>query len=302
MTNAEYSNTTLKKTINKQSNINNIILEDGYNSDYIYSMVTALFYVPTDGTNRMINNDSHDVNAYYIQEFIKSKFIYPIHRSMSIESNVVNKFRLFLYNCGWLKNDDRHILEKGELDKFYLFLMGMMGQNINFTVVDATNNTTKDIPCGTINITDKHMIQETLEGRSEPRVVNLSSAVERWIKEEILKQNISYKFENVPYIIPIIINIKDPDTCLNKRYINVMEGLNFPDSGDKIQRMLIWEFHSMICQNEKGDYYSLVINHNDDMMGFSDKQIPSNWKVDITNVSVVKKIMREIKLVFYKLQ
>src|SRR5271169_718988 len=127
-------------TTNKvNTNINKIVLEDGYNTDYIYSMITALFYIPTDGTNRIINCDSHDininVNAYYIQEFIKSKFIYQIHRSMSIESSIVNKFRLFLYNCGWLKNDEKHILEKGELDKFYIFLTDMMGQSLKFTVV-----------------------------------------------------------------------------------------------------------------------------------------------------------------------
>lgn len=290
-------------------NINNVVLEDGYNTDYIYSMITALFYIPTDGTNRIINDDSHDVNAYYVQEFIKSKFIYQIHRSMSIESSVINKFRLFLYNCGWLKNDEKHILEKGSLDKFYTFLTDMMGQSLKFTVVDAINNTTKDIPCGIIRITEKHIVQGTEKTeknenyeRSEPRVINLSSSIEKWTKDEILGQNISYKFESIPYIIAVYLDIKDPDTCFNKKYVNIMEGLSFPDNGDKIQRMLVWEFHSMICQNEKMEYYSIVLEHNDDMMGFSDKQIPSNWKIDVTNISVVKKIMREVKFVLYKLQ
>jgi hypothetical protein len=292
-----------------------VILEDGYNTDYIYSMITALFYIPTDGTNRIINGDVHDVNAYYVQEFIKRKFIYPIHRSASIESCVINKFRLFMYNCGWLKNDYKHILDKGKLDDFYLFLMKMMDQSIKFTIVDANDNNTRDIPFEMIKISDNHIAQKTNDDNSQTKleesldesleksnVVNLSTIIRKWTKDEILGQNISYKFENIPYIIPVYIDITDPKTRLNKKYINIMEGLNFPDNGDKIQKMLIWEFHSMICQNDSGNYYSVVLDHDDNLMGFSDKKIPSNWKIDVTNVDIVKKIMLEVKLVFYKLQ
>jgi len=100
---------------------NNLILEDGYNTDYIYCMITALFYIPSDGTNKIINNDTCNSNTYYVQEFIKSKFIYPIHRNMSIDSSNVNKLRMFLYTCGWLKDDNKNILDKADLDKFYKF-------------------------------------------------------------------------------------------------------------------------------------------------------------------------------------
>lgn len=302
---------TTKTGSNKNNNHHNnkvlplVILEDGYNTDYIYSMITALFYIPTDGTNRMINSDVRDVNAYYVQEFIKRKFIYPIHRSASIESCVVNKFRLFIYNCGWLKNDYKHILDKGNLSDFYLFLMKMMDQNIKFTIVDTNDNATRDIPFEMIKISDNHIIQNNdneAHAEVESYVVNLSSIIEKWTKDEILGQNISYKFENIPYIIPVYIDITDSKTRLNKKYINIMEGLNFPENGDKIQKMLVWEFHSMICQTENGDYYSIVLDHDDNLMGFSDKKIPSNWKIDVTNVDIVKKIMLEVKLVFYKLQ
>ena len=76
----------------------------------------------------------------------------------------------------------------------------------------------------------------------------------------------------------------------------------FIDNGDKIQRMFIWEIYSLICQNNKGEYYVLVIDHNNDVIEFSDKQIPSNWKVNLSDVSIVDRVMREAKFVFYKLQ
>lgn len=278
---------------------NNIILEDGYNCDYIYSMITALFYTPSDGTNKIINADVSSSNTYYIQEFIKAKFIYPIHRNMSIESGTINKLRLFLYNCGWLKDDNKHILMKADLDKFYSFLISkMMEYKILISRIEQDNNKSIDQSLDFIRITDKHITDSDITGK----VINLSSMVSRWIKSEILENSISYKFEGIPYIIPVYLDIRDSDTGLNKRYVNIMEGINFPDNGNKIQSMLIWEIHSMICQSDKGDYYTIIIDHNDNMMVFSDKHVPSNWTIDSTNVASVKKIMREVRFIFYKLQ
>lgn len=281
------------------NNPNNIIFEDGYNSDYIYSMITALFFTPTDGANKIINSDTSLTNTYYVQEFIKTKFVYPIHRNLSIESGTVNKLRLFLYNCGWLKDSGKHILDKGDLDLFYQFLVTkMMEYSIVISKIDQETNNASDLKIDLIRITEDQLD----DNDKSNRIINLSSLVSKWIDITILNNSFSYKFENIPYILPIYIDMRDPNTCLNKRYINMMEGLSFPNIGDKIQSMLIWEIHSLICQNEKNEYYSIVFDHNDDMMAFSDKHVPSNWKIDSSNISTVKKIMREVRIVFYKLQ
>ena len=124
--------------------MNNLILEDGYNSDYIYSLIIALFYIPSDGLNKIINCDTNNSNTYYIQEYIKTKFIYPIHRNKSIEASIVNKLRLFMHNCGWQKNDDKYILDQGKLDDFYKFLMGkMMECNMQFVKINPLTKTSK---------------------------------------------------------------------------------------------------------------------------------------------------------------
>src|SRR5579872_3723870 len=137
--------------------LNNIILEDGYNSDYMYSMITALFYTPSDGTNKIINYDSSSPNTYYIQEFIKTKFIYPIHRSISIESGTINKLRLFLYDCGWLKDTNEHILIKADLDKFYSFFISrMMEYKLSISRIEQDHNKVIDYSLDLIRLTDKH--------------------------------------------------------------------------------------------------------------------------------------------------
>jgi hypothetical protein len=282
--------------------MNNLILEDGYNTDYIYSMIIALFYIPSSGMSKIINTDTNNSNTYYVQEYIKLKFMYPIHRNMSIESSTINKFRNFLYNCGWLKSDDmndKNILDKSDLDKFYSFLIAdMMGYKLRFIRIDPTNNISRELKFDMIKITDELLFSHD----NENKIINLNSSINQWARDMIGENVYSYKFESVPFVIPVFLDIRDPETGLNKKYINIMEGLNFDSNGDKLQRMFIWEIHSVICQTSSGDYYAVTIDHNDAMMMFSDKMIPSNWKIDSTDILSVKKLMREVRFVFYKLQ
>jgi hypothetical protein len=280
--------------------MNNLILEDGYNSDYIYSLIIALFYTPSDGMNKIINTDTNNSNTYFLQEYIKNKFIYPMHRQISIESSTVNKLRLFMYNCGWHKSDDKHILEKGELDKFYSFLIHtMMEYSMRFTRIDSMNNTSKEKKYDMIRITNDNINNSF--GSND--IISLSPLINNWLNREVTESdNYNFKFESIPYIIPIYLDIRDSNTGLNDKLIDIMEGINFEDNGDKIQRMFIWEIHSLICQTKDGDYYTLIIDNTNNFIAFSDKQIPSNWKINSDDENSVKKIMQEVRFIFYKLQ
>jgi hypothetical protein len=277
--------------------MNNLILENGYNTDYIYSLIIALFYTPSDSTNKLINSDTNNGNTYYVQEYIKSKFIYPIHRNMSIESSIVNKFRNFIYNCGWNKDNDKIIIDKGEIDKFYTFIVSnLMEYMIQIVNVDLDNNTLTNNKYDMIRIEESH-----LNNTDNIKIMSLTTIVSNWIKDKITDKNYSYKFENIPFIIPIYLDIRDSETGLNKKYINIMEGISFEDNGDRIQKMFVWEIHSMICQTESGDYYAVTIDNNESFMGFSDKKIPSNWKIDMSDLVSAKKIMSEVRFIFYRL-
>ena len=50
----------------------------------------------------------------------------------------------------------------------------------------------------------------------------------------------------------------DPYTKLNKKYINIMEGLNFKNICDNLQKTIIWEINSIICQTSTGYYYTII--------------------------------------------
>lgn len=282
---------------------NYLILEDGYNSDYIYSLIIALFYIPSDGLNKIINSDTNNSDTYYIQEYIKTKFIYPIHRNKSIEASTVNKLRLFMYNCGWHKNNDQNILDKGKVDDFYNFLMGkMMEYNMQFVKINPNANTSKIIKIDMLKITNAQLMSINSINSSDNDPINLSCLVNQWINDEIIQTSNSYKFESMPCIIPIYLDIRNPITGYNTKNINIMEGLHFSNNGDKIQRMFIWEIHSLICQTSQGNYYAITIDHNNVFMAFSDKQMPSNWIVDTSNINIVNNIMKEVRCIFYKVQ
>jgi len=240
--------------------MNNIILEDGYNTDYMYSLVISFFYSLNDISKITI---AQNADVYYLQEYIKNKFIYPIQRGNSIEQRTINKFRLYLFNCGW---SNTNILENMPVEIFYKFLI-----NNIFGYYLYTTHTKYDNIC----ITDEYIYDNN---------VNLSIMLEKWFIKN------TDKFEQLPYIIPIQIDCKVK--------IDVMEQIKLPEQINS--QDTLWAISSLICKNEEG-YYSIIIN-NDMLIAYSDKHIPSNWIIDLTDNNVKEDIMQTIKFVFYKMK
>lgn len=271
----------------------NIILEDGYHSDYIYSVLISLFYSQCDGLNKLINTDTDNSNTYYLQEYIKRKFIYQLHKNLSIEACIVNKLRIFLYNCGWLRDEKKNLLDHCNVCDFYDFIIcDMMDYHIK---IIKNNPESNNIIINYFHITDKHIS----ENNNNVDVINLTTMLSNWMKSNVEEK---YTFKSLPELIPIYLDIRDNTTKLNRKCVNIMEGIRFDDNQNKLQRSVIWEFHSMICQDANFNYYSVVPDNNAyTYIGFSDKKIPSNWIINLKNENDVIKIMREVRMVFYKL-
>lgn len=273
-----------------------IILEDGYNCDYIYSIIIALFHA-THNINDILNGDAAP-NITYIQEYIKNRLVYPIQKNLSIESATINKFRLFLHNCGWNKEIGK-IIDKGRVDLFYSFLISnLLGYTLKITKFSTIDNKPYEQKYDMIKITDDYLFDVD---NNIGKIVELTPMVNKWVADNLLKDSISFKFDEIPAILPIYLDIRDQNTGINKRYINVMESIKISNNGDKYQSMILWNIHSLICQNAQGDYYTIIFNHSDEMIGYMDKIVPSNWKIDSSDVSSAKKIMSEVRFVFYAL-
>lgn len=273
--------------------MDDIILESGYNTDYIYSLIISLFYNPSNNIYNIINNDTKNSSTYYIQEYIRYHFGSIINKNISLESHIVCKLRLFLYNCGWLKQHSIDIIAKQNIADFYKFLIcDIFEYSLNIIKINKNTNKSDNIIFNIIKVSKEN------DNKTKENIVSLSSMIDNWVSKNIGIDN--YKFENIPFFIPVYIDMIDPYTKLNTKYINIMEGLSFKNICDNLQSTIIWEINSLVCQTKSGHYYS-IINFNNKWIGFSDNRVPSNWKIDMSDIPTVKKIMQEVRMVFYKL-
>jgi len=268
------------------------MLEDGYNTDYIYSLLVALFYSSSENVNFLLNIDTSDPNVYYVQEFIKLKFAYKIQHNVSIDAPIVNKFRIFIHHCGWLNNTD--IMGEPNINDLYLFLFsGMMGYNIEFTL-----NENKVID--TIKFPYIHITNATINGipGMNDKIINLSDTINKWINQNVT-YNKKYKchFREIPRLLAIFVDIKSEQTKENIKLINIMFSIQIND----ISCDATWNVHSLICQDKNKLHYAITYSDNK-WIAFSDKVKPSNSVIDMAHIPTVNKIMKEVVFVFYALQ
>jgi hypothetical protein len=159
--------------------------------------------------------------------------------------------------------------------------------------INKSTNKTTDYSFNIIHITKENDNNDIKDNK-----VLLSSMIEDWFSKKVGDND--YKFENIPFLIPVYIDMRDPYTKLNTKYINIMEGFSFKNICNNLQNTITWDINSLICETKEGSYYTLI-KYNGYWTGFSDNIIPSNWLVDMTDLSTVKKIMKEVIMVFYKL-
>jgi hypothetical protein len=275
-----------------------IILEKGINTDYIYTLLTSLFYVNSQSINKILDlyfiRDENDYDKrLYLQEFIRSYIIPQLRQGLSIEKKIINRLRIFLYRIGLFDKikKDTEVLCKLDICNFYEYLISdILNYNIIFEIIDIQNNVTLNKVFSMIELDVK-------SDTKIKKIVNLTTEINKWISTNILKPNSYYKFKNIPQLIPIKINRINNSPNI---YINIMEGIKFNSNSDNIQQLIVFEIHSIICKDEKNNYYSIVKQYNE-WFGFSENRIPSNFIIDMKNINQVKKIMLETEFIIYKI-
>ena len=118
------------------------IIENGYNSSYITSLLTALFYKP-ENSKKILDVNPKNQKFIYIQEFIRQKFIANIQKGFCIYSEIINEFRNYVNGCGWqITLDD--MLEEHDVADFYSYIMNGLYGSSTFIFFKINNNTTKN--------------------------------------------------------------------------------------------------------------------------------------------------------------
>lgn len=274
-----------------------VILERGYNTSGLYAFVTSLFSYRSDAINKILNADLPNSEVYYVQEYIKCEFVSRLQHSKSISVNKINRFRNILFNYGWrsdVKYDIDKLLADADPRDLYRFLMVKnMNSGISIERVDPRKNIMSDI------VIDAITIDDTCAEYSE-NILDLSLSIRTYLIKKVTENGIySYKFKDIPYLIPIFIDASENIP------IDVKEMIRFDNINDKIQKIFTWDIHSIILCDREGSgqrkiYSTLIRNDDDDWFIFSDNTIPANTKIDMSDPYTVRKISRQIKVVYYR--
>ena len=260
-----------------------IILEKGYNTSGLYSFVTSLFYNRSDSINRLLNSDPKDVRYIYIQEFIKINFITKLQSKQSIPIVLIDRFRN-LINMHNNKDDDM-LRDQNPIDIYKFLISNVMGSQINIERVDPKTNDIDDISFDMIEINDMN----------NNKTIDLSDSIDKWIQNNVVKNRYSYRFKDIPNIVAIHINT--PVIPINVKYAICFNNVN-----DSVQKIFVWEIHSIVLYDDQTKSYSTLINDFDKWYKFDENTIPSNIVIDMKDSLTINKISRQIKMVIYKVK
>ena len=284
-----------------------IILENGYNTSGLYAFITSMFLARSDSVIKLLNIDGEDIRISYVQEFLKENIIgrFQMNRSMPISS--INRFRNLLFNFGWrrdVRNDINLLLSDTDPTDIYNFLFAKRMQNkLYFERVESKENKVDTISFDAIEIG----LGDLVFSDGKLPIINLSSSIKNWIQKYVAQSenhNYSYRFKDLPYLIPVFIDPAINNTNEESRVpIDIKEAIGFQSLNDPVQKIFTWDIQSIVLFNyENKEYSSLIRNENDDWFLVSQSTIPSNIKIDMSDPNVVKVISRQIRAVFYKIK
>lgn len=218
------------------------VIEDGYNTSYISTLLFALFYNPSVIERCLIHeNDTHKLNGMLLQKTIETSFIEPLRKKIPIESKSLNKIRTCASVIGW-KNSSKigDLCQEYDPIEFLIFLC----HSIHYVPIDTLNGKLYKIDLEQKN---KSSVQEMYDNTELPKIIC-----------------------SIPQFVIVQIS---PTSVIN---INKKIRL-FPKEHE--YHMLKWDFFSLIYQNN--DKYSVVVNNELELNELVINNIPYLKKVDV---------------------
>jgi hypothetical protein len=263
------------------------IIDSGHNTSYITSLLVALFYKSSNLIN-ILNKDPLDKKFIYVQELIREQFTDPLQRGFSIDKNIINEFRNYIFSCGW-KNTIDEILEEQDVGEFFQYMIDKIyGDNImSFSVRE--NLYKKDIRVAEIKT---NIVRLTIPDGADR--ANLTELFKMWIKRNITMQKYKYKMNKYFMLLPMYID-RPQDRKVN---VDIMYKIKYFQVSDNEQDKLTWYIHSIICKSASG-YYTIV-RCGKEWIKITDKSIPSFIKIDMNDEESCKNISQDSCIVFYR--
>jgi len=275
------------------------IVENGYNTSYIDSLLVALFY-KNSSVNDVLENEPITPEVYYLQELIKFKFVNQIRKGYSIFSQSMNEIRNYSIICGW--NTHGNIDEQQSCIEYYNFLFDLFKINpIEFELFEFNNNIFVN--------TTKNNIKLPFISLDLNRDNDIRNLFINWLNTNIIMKNSSikqsYKLNNIPNFLIFSIDRFLKSETKNNYNLDIMKSIKFFNIGDSSQSHIKWKIYSIICLKgdtiKKGNYYSVFNINKKDWIIFDNSLIPSFKKIDIDDDKIKNNIIKECVMVIYVL-
>ena len=283
--------------------INSFIIEDGYNTSYITSLFTALYY-KNSCIEATLSKDTNNIAFIYLQELIKTKFVDPMRKCYTVPLSSINEIRNYSMINGWdvdFRNIGSFLCEKNVVD-FYDFLSSsFINQPIEIEKISDDIKIIKEkynyIVLNNIFANDSY---DSCDNTRDLFIQWLNNNLIYFKDIEIKKYN--YKLNNVPNFIPLVINRFDKMGNKTYKKIDIMERFMFKDISDVSQKLIKWNIQSIICEIEidgKSHYITYSKTNDKIWVVIDDFKIPSVVCIDINDCKIKEMITTQSVMVFY---
>lgn len=282
---------TLDTAEPRQSCMNNYVVEDGYNTLYLSTLLVALFHSPSVIDRCLLfENNSQKLNGILLQKIIEKNFMNMFRQNISVTSKLLNQIRMCSHVSGWkhTKNIDE-LLQETDPIAFLVFLL----QTIEFYPIEISKHPRENC----LLQKDGDTRSRASYGTTQSFVSKCDTSVEKThcIHLKTIKSSIQESYNdwvtenditNIPqFVIFQITNLTNIINIDKKIWL-------FPKNHE--YHMIRWIFYSMICYD--GTTYQTIINKDNIPYTFYQNSLPCIKKVD----GVIKNKYEKIYVIYTK--
>ena len=247
-------------------NIKPFVIENGGNTNYISSVLFALF---CNRSNINLLDKQLSIEVMILQEAIKHNLINKYITYKSITSRNINNIRYISLKNGW--KSDKDILDTHNPLEYYYFIISKLNELIT---VNFPNKTTRHMPYKMFNISHD---------------TDIKTLFKNWIQTN----NISFKLNNTTNIYihpPTLFSIH-----LNRSSKDIKVDIKKRIKHDNY----LWKFYSLI--GYKNNHYYVVYKYYSKWYMIDDTYIPSVININISDTEIQECLLKEAILVLYKM-
>jgi len=258
--------------------MNNIIVDDGFNTSYIDSLLIALFYIKKNNIfQNMLSDLPEQIPFAYLQDLIQNNFIEQIRKGYMIDITITNEIRNYSIICGW--KDSPSITESFNVVDYLGFLTTGFGFKLKYEIMEKKGET---IISKNINHINVKLISDDMR---------IDELLRDWVKDTFNDK--LWNFKEIPIMIPIYLDRLKEDKWNNNK-VDIMKRIMFDAHKD-----YSWVIHAIVGVSNKR-YYS-IINYDTNWYMFSNNRIPAFTKLNIKTEDISDKIKHECVLIIYRL-